>query len=805
MKNASTKHLFYALAAAFALPTAALAATPVVFWDGASADCNFSSLTRTVGDNTYTLNLNEMNTVGGGGSYIQIGNENAKAAVTMTVQNANPTVTNGFGTSGKLTVVMKCCNLITGESVVSSRGLMGLMDGNLYSSDNGVKLGIASRPGNAQLWFYKDGVYDNWSRIDFVPTAEEYVIALTYDSDSEGLVPFINGKKVERSFTCIDANFTTPTGIVLGGVDTDGSSKLYSQKSMKIEAVAVYTNCLSEAELKRKSITVSAINEDFGTAKDITVALDDGAVVFGDTTFTSATNVKFACNGSITILPPAGNAAAFDFSGVSGEAVVLYSGSLPAVSGGTFTSTTVPTWVNDSAKWTNTIALSGMTISTSNTSIDFNSYGNAESAIRLSGVDGWINTVNEYVVPLVLENGNYDFAFKITNGNSPQSSGDNVNRCARFRKISGTGNIVDGIGNSATPVFKVYDVDQFSGSITLNAASLVVCNADTVFDDTLYNLFVANGKQGSIYVANGKSATLADGKNWNVRHLTSYGNPTVDGTVTASASVTVQGPIAGFGRIVAPSGSLPVGSFTDAAWEGSLSISGISTPKNGDLYPFNLQNFCSVNSTVELSAVGSTTNNTTYLPAATFAGRVVLEDSGDVPALRLSDGISYWCSTFAELAGSGTFTNINANVYQGLTINVMTNFTGVFAPSKMTVTFGTAQRAGRVSKEDQSDTEYKSKLYIDPDAIISVPAGFRLWAPVAIAFNGPVNFTTDVADYDGLVLFDNIGTGLNKPARECANLISINGAPIDRRHYMVKRLNGQLVIKKKHLYSIILR
>ena len=42
-------------------------------------------------------------------------------------------------------------------------------------------------------------------------------------------------------------------------------------------------------------------------------------------------------------------------------------------------------------------------------------------------------------------------------------------------------------------------------------------DADTVFDDTLYNLFVANGKRGSIYVTNGKSATLADGKNWNVK------------------------------------------------------------------------------------------------------------------------------------------------------------------------------------------------------------------------------------------------------------------------------------------------
>ena len=91
------------------------------------------------------------------------------------------------------------------------------------------------------------------------------------------------------------------------------------------------------------------------------------------------------------------------------------------------------------------------------------------------------------------------------------------------------------------------------------------------------------------------------------------------------------------------------------------------------------------------------------------------------------------------------------------TINVMTNFTGTLALNKMTVTFGTASRAGN-HPGNTGATEFRSGLYIDPDAVLSVPAGFSLWSPVKMVIDGPVNFTTNGDVSDGMVLFDNMGS-----------------------------------------------
>ena len=125
----------------------AFAVDPVVVWDGMSSDCNFSTLSRTVGDNTYTLNLNEMNSAASDGSYLQIGNQNAKAAITITAQNANEGVMDGFGTTGEITVIMKCSGVHANNG--ANRALISLLDNQKYSagnagSDNSVKIGDVS-------------------------------------------------------------------------------------------------------------------------------------------------------------------------------------------------------------------------------------------------------------------------------------------------------------------------------------------------------------------------------------------------------------------------------------------------------------------------------------------------------------------------------------------------------------------------------------------------------------------------------------------------------------------------------------
>ena len=583
--------------------------------------------------------------------------------------------------------------------------------------------------------------------------------------------------------------------------------------NLVIEKVALFTGeFLSATDIESfkfpaATLSASEINDAYSGLQEINLTVEDGTTIQGDTTFT-ASKINFICDGSIIVDPPAGNTTEFDFSQVEGDAVVSYT-SMPSGSGEYFTKTTVPTWVTDSTRWTNTIALVNMSIAGPN----FNNFGNAQSSIKLSGVQGWVNTGTEYAVPVVLENGSYAFAFKLTNGNSPRDPANypgQENRCSVFHKISGRGNIVDGIlasgpwADTPWPVIKVYDASEFQGDITFDIANLLICDSNTSYSPSLYGLLKDN--KGTLRIESGKSATLVNGKTWTVKNFVSSGILTVDGTLTTSVSNAMNGVIAGAGNVFTP-GFVPVGSFDHDTWSGTVVISNVTPTTTADrkpLYPFNLHNFGGSNSTVRLTSIGSAASNTAYLPAATIKSKVVLSDDGDTPALRLSDGLSDYCTTLHELAGDGTFSQINAGISQGLTINAMTNFTGSLLLNKMTVTFGTTTR----NRQTDGGTA-QSKLFIDPDAVLSVPAGFALWSPEAVVFNGPVNFTTDT--YPQIIpLFTNIGASANVPLDEMFGehaAIMLNGETIYTKsggvagtsRYMLKLIGTNLMLKRKHL------
>ncbi len=571
--------------------------------------------------------------------------------------------------------------------------------------------------------------------------------------------------------------------------------------NLVIEKVALFTDeFLSATDIESfkfpaATLSASEINSEYSGVSEIDLTVDDGTTINGDTTFT-ASKINFICDGSITVEPPANNTTEFDFSQVEGEAIISYAGTPPTKSGDYFTSSTVPTWTTDSTRWTNTIAFADMNIAGPN----FNDFGNAQSSLKLSGVQGYI-VPGDYVVPVVLENGTYDFALKLKDGSSP----NNDTLFSVFRKISGRGSFVDGIaanGKSAFPVIKTYDADDFHGDIALDLANLLICDPTTTYSPSLYDTFAS--RKGSLRIESGKSATLVNGKTWTVKNLVSSGNLTVDGTLAVSVSNAVSGVIAGAGNVIAP-GVVPVGSFNQDAWSGTVVISNVApTSKDGakaaGIYPFNLQNYGGTNSTIRLTSIGSATLNTAYLPATNINGKVVLSDDGDTPALRLSDGLSDACTTFRELAGDGTFININAGIYQGITINAMTNFTGKLLLNKMTVTFGTTIR-----NRQTDNWTAQSKLFIDPDAILSVPAGFALWSPAAVVFNGPVNFTTDT--YSQIIpLFSNIGAAENFSFGDNA-VISLNGVEVWRKtggvaatsRYVPRLTGAGLVLKRKHL------
>ena len=519
----------------------AYAVDPLVMWDGAMPGYRFDVLTRTVGDATYTLNLNPAdngstpNAVASDSSYILIGNNNAQTGVTLTF----PVLNTGNG----VTVIMRCRDMPV--SAGSYRAVLALMDGNKYKygstsdPDNGAVLGVYNNAGTSGwIWLGSIASQSLADEKGFRETvsgafsANCQTIAFTYlggDAAGAGSAYYVDG-------SCIQTNFYLKGGVLansfcgisFGGVDAIGT-QFFAMAGMKIDAIAVFNERLSDeqlAEFKFPSTLASEINAKFGDRKEIDLELADGAVIVGDTTF-NATNINFTCNGSMTVYPPQNNTTAFDFSGVTGGVMIQYNGSVPSVSGDTFTATSVPTWVTDSAKWTGTVAFSGLTIAGPN----FNNFGNAASTIRLSGVSGWVNTGTEYTVPFVLENDGADFALKITNGNSPQGYGGNENRCSVIHKISGSGSIVDKIaagGISPKPIIKIYDASAFTGSISLDLATILICAPSTTYSPNLYDMFIGSPTQyntnGVVRIESTHPMTLPVGTTWKANAVTFNGS-----------------------------------------------------------------------------------------------------------------------------------------------------------------------------------------------------------------------------------------------------------------------------------------
>ena len=497
--------LVSAIVTTMLIPTATAAAQadpePIVVWDGAKAGYNFSTLTKKIGDNTYTLNLNEMNSAAADGSYVQIGSENAKAAITITAVNDDTSITNAFGTDGTVTVIMKYTDLPV--SAGSNRALISLLDSQKYKggnvgSDNSVKIGVSDFQGTG-YFSWQGGYYSSFAGANF--SATEQTAALTYSS-TEGTAFYLDGVGISTNTGLKAAGYTTPCGIALGGIDTDGSNQFFAMTGMKIKAVAVFTDTLTVEQIANykfpsdvplSDVLVSEINTKFGDNLDIDLHLADGARVTGDTTFV-VTNVNFYGEGEFIITPPDGNAAKFVFK--QGTPVIEYSGTLPtaSTSATTFTSNAIPkSFVTDSSAWNGIISLNDMTVA------DFtvNDFGNASSSVRLSGITGWLRAPNnnffENVVPVQLVG-----ELTINNGNSANDS--NQKRCTVFKKISGDGKI-SATNDATRVVIVIKDATEFYGNIDLY-------NKHIVFGKKMPDYSViTNVSPGTIFINQGTTVT----------------------------------------------------------------------------------------------------------------------------------------------------------------------------------------------------------------------------------------------------------------------------------------------------------
>ena len=500
----AVKAMATAIAAALCAQLA-YAVDPVVLWDGATASYNFSTLTRTTDGTTYTLNLNTANTAAADGSYVQIGNDVQKAAVTITADAVG-----AFGNNGKATVIMKCSDLNLSNSDGSNRGLIGLLADSLFANgDNSIKIGLANGNNNYSVGGYScyiaEGNYHSYSQNSTAFTTGEQTICLTYDSAS-GTCIYRNGANIATSTAIKYGTWTTPAGIVLGGVDKDNSSKVHANIGMKIKAVAVFASTLTAEEVAAykfpsespmSTVSVSEINALFGSATEIDVYLADGATITGDTKFNAST-VHFICDGSFTLTPPANNTAVFDFSNVTGQPIILYEGALPVASGTTFTSNTFPSsYVTDSTKWTGTIWLRNIR---NLTDFSVNPYGNASSVVRLTGISGWVSAPGINSVPTELSNTgstlSNGYALQLTNGNSANT--DAPTRCTVFTKMLGNGSLA-GSGSATTVTVVIQDHSEFNGDVFLE-------NKVVVFGQSMPSIDQITA--GSVHVMSGEVVTI---------------------------------------------------------------------------------------------------------------------------------------------------------------------------------------------------------------------------------------------------------------------------------------------------------
>lgn len=499
-----------------------------------------------------------------------------------------------------------------------------------------------------------------------------------------------------------------------------------------------------------------------------TVTLDvaEGKTLTLDGTTVSAATIEVTGKGMVSLVA---NTA------ISGT--IVGNGTIRCTSG-------MPSGITIGEGWCGNVKLSDTSSEFAN--INPNYYGNAVSTVTFNGIQGYCQSGTCYFYPCVnFENNGETAAIRIING---ASSAESI-----FLRISGSGTFLDAdvTGGVVKHLFRFCDASAWSGSIGRTAIAYMK------YKRFVFGMGEANDNGGTITISDDTSLVLGPSavlglKGWD-QGVYVYGSLDIS---AGSFNNTVYGT----GTVVC-SGRLPAGTYTDGGWAGTVAISNVApdtqaSAQTAGLYPFGIQSYGSSNSTIRLTSIGSATDSTAYILSDAVKSKVVLVDDGDIPALRLSNGNSGTSVTFHELAGTGTLIQNKSGIYQNFTINVMTNFTGTISPNSSWVTFGTQSRSPTYGVQ--------RKLFIDLDAIMSVPAGFALWSPYSFEFNGTVNFTT-ASHPKTLVLFRNVGSDPGKITFGGNMRIKVNGAEVydhsemNMSRYYVKIVGTDLVLKRKSM------
>ena len=476
-------------------------------------------------------------------------------------------------------------------------------------------------------------------------------IAIAYGTNPQGgTAIYVNGTQIYQAATMTSIYFTTPTGVSFGGVKIDGSGKLYAMTGMRIYAIAIFDTRLTAAQVSSYSSSgfpsydhvkvssdtnVSAINAS-ASASEIYVNVANGVTITGDTTFTAST-IHFYCDGSFNLKPPAENAATFDFENVAGKPVIVYDGVVPTISGTTFTSTTLPTFVSDSSQWSGTVWLkniSGITGSGTGEKVFLpNNYGNALSTIRLTNVSGWLwaDTSDNEIAPAVeLDDGDGDFALKLSNGLSYRTD---VSYFTVFSEIKGSGTLSCD-GSAAYVLLQVKKWDGFTGM--LNLANKIVS-----FGETLPGTSEINKSGGEIWVMPGATVAIPN----RIRFYAPKG-------IHGSGTVKVDGAL-GYGSI----STLADAARVDLEGGGSVSLpAGVTCTVTNRFYGTGT---ITVDGTISQDSIAQLSDG----------ARVVLSDTG-VMTMTGAAGTGDFSRDFSKVSGTGTI-QLNASNWCGVSTNGM--------------------------------------------------------------------------------------------------------------------------------------
>ena len=449
----------------------------------------------------------------------------------------------------------------------------------------------------------------------------------------------------------------------------------------------------------------------------------------GTLTFTgegSITAGRLEIDAGVTV-----NMSGITATTAAGNGTAIYSGELPTAN------------VFTSSDWRGTVWINGKS---GVTGFNVNSYGNANSAVKISGVDGWISAPFDNTVPVILENGEFDYALKLTNGNSPST--DFPNRCTTFVKLSGSGTLTEALGNP-TPMLKIYDATEFTGAITVTKARIVFAAADST---TLPTPYYTSIPQGSVYVDAGTSVTVPADTTW-----TANGGFVVNGTLVVNGALASSAAAAttGSGTVVFVGNEPTTGNawWKNAAWTGTVEIRGATLAKN-----INLADYGNSESKVCMNGT------TAYVAAVALGGNhnvkeLVIGANGFTQNGYYSSGavsIVLPC----KLTGTGTYSlTATGNATKTVSIGDASEFDGTLNPagnncrfvigetSREVVAGSVVVGSGKALKIASGNASYSGGLFIDEGGQATI-TGF-LWMGAGITVDGTLTVSSRVSKIGG--------------------------------------------------------